>query len=186
MDEMAGEAPASKAPMSEQRTDATEPRQSETTGDKGIIDEHSHLSTVQEGKKPAGGPALKENTPPKSILKKTVGTAAERRQMEGGGSASGQANDGEQRKDNSEGVRLFRESVARLRASECDSTPDDASGPAGECHCARPVPRLIMRTEAGALAAGTNGNAEPAFHPPDGGEDRSGCKEMALRHCDLM
>ena len=113
----------------------TEPGQSETGEDKEDGgsrrgDEGCHQFTVKEDGKSVGtasGPVFrKERAQPKSILKKTVGTAAEARQADRGRAPSGQV---EGPDDDRRGVRLFQDTVGRLRGSEGNVATSDPSGP---------------------------------------------------------
>ena len=186
---------------------ATEPRKSESSEDNedgGVIisNEHLQLSTATEDKKlvvAAGGPAPeKENKQPlKSILKKTVGTKAEARQAEArqaearqaeaiqtaaGESSSGQVLEGEH-EDNGGGIKLFQGAAERLKASKDDvedSVPEQQGG--------APIPKLVLDTDTGLVAARTNSNGEPVFEPSvsgDGDGSPSG-KGSACKGCGLM
>ena len=181
---------------------ATEARTSESSDDDEdggvkISNEHLQLSTATQDKKlvvTASGPAPeKENKQPlKSILKKTVGTKAEARQAEARqaearqtaaeGSSSGQVLEGEHEDNNGGGIKLFQGAAERLKASKDDvdeSVPEEQGG--------APIPKLVLDTDTGLVAARTNSNGEPVFDssaPGDGDGSPSGagspCKGCAL------
>lgn len=167
-----------KAPIYEQRTGekaATEPRHiesSEDSEDGGVRlnDEHRHLLTVKEAKKPVGtasGPAFgKENGQPKPILETTVGTPSKLRQTERGGSPSGQVASDEESENNSGGVRLFNEAVGRLRVSQGRKAANNASSPVRESQGRGPIPKVMLDTDAGLILAKTNSKGEPVFVTP--------------------
>ena len=80
----------------------------------------SELATTTTPLAPLNSPHHRHDITPKSILKKTVGTAAEARQAEEGGMPSwGQfGRDGvSEPKDPSAGTKLFRETIAKYKAA---------------------------------------------------------------------
>ena len=143
----------------------------------------------------ASGPAFeKENPRPlKSILKKTVGTKAEARQAEArqaeaqqteaAGSSSEQVLHGEHEDNSGGGIKLFQGAAERLKASR-----DDVEVPVQEKQGGVPVPKLVLDTDMGLVAARTNSDDEPVFEPPasgDGDGSPSG-KGSPCKGCGLM
>ena len=163
----------------------TEPRQGEgqeDADDEGspLDDEHHQIFTGRARKEPVAAlcsPAHRKDIAPKSILKKPVGTTAEATPAEVDDAPSGQFSRdyGSEIKDHSGGVKLFQETLAKLKGAEGNSrAAHTAGGPVRETQGGVPIPRIVLNTDAGPVGATTNSNGEPVFVAAPGSRDSDG------------
>ena len=152
----------------------TKPRHGESkedADDEGspLDDEHHQIFTGRARREPVAAvcsPAHRKDIAPKSILKKPVGTTAEATPAEGDDAPSGQFSTdyGSEITDHSGGVKLFKETLAKLKGGEGNSRATHAAGgPVRENQGGVPIPRIVLNTDAGPVGATTNGNGEPVF-----------------------
>ena len=108
---------------------------------------------------------------------------AEAQQTEAAGSSSEQVLHGEHEDNNDGGIKLFQGAAERLKASK-----DDVEVPVPEKQGGVPVPRLVLDTDMGLVAARTNSDDEPVFEPsaPGDGDGSPSGKGSPCKGCGLM
>ena len=119
-------------------------------------------------------PTHRKDITPKSILKKPVETTAEPTMPEGDDAPLGQFSKdyGSEVKDQSGGVKLFQETLAKLKGGE--SSRATGGGPVRETQGGVPIPMIVLNRDARPIDASTNSNGESDFVAAPGSRDSDG------------
>ena len=162
---------------------SNEPRRVELGGTDEIAEtqrsnvDDSEIATTTTPLAPLNSPHHRHDITPKSILKKTVGTAAEARQAEEGGIPWGQFGpDGvSEPKDPSAGTKLFRETIAKYKAARnSKKVQEDVVG------------RLNTETESGAGTPRLNMELHAISGGDSDGKSEDRARKCCLPRCTLL